>query len=120
MAYGLFLTLDQRKWRADDYSSDNGLTGTVYTDEKKTIAKNLTGYTVNVLIYKRWSNAILFWKAATIVTAASGTWKYLVKKGEMVSPGLYFVEIELNKSGVVESTEPEELLVQYSPYVGEQ
>lgn len=45
-----------------------------------------------------------FGKTASIVVAASGTWKYLVNAGELPPRGIYFVKIELTKSGVHEST----------------
>ena len=104
MAYGLYHTLDQKRWYAGDFSSENKLTGTIYTDKDRSSAKNLTGYTLTVRIYSRWYAGDRFNKTATIVTAASGTWSYAVADGEIPSAGLYLVKIELSKSGVVEST----------------
>jgi len=114
LAYGLHLTIDQREWRAGDFSSADKLTGTIYTDEDKTTAKDLTGYSVQSIIYKQGGSAN-FSKTATIVTAANGTWSYAVADGEMVPQGIYLIECELTKSGERISTFPEDFLVSRSP-----
>ena len=104
MAYGLYLELDQKQWYRSDYSSENKLTGTIYTDKNMTVAKNLTGYTITVRMFKPRTIGDRFNKTASIVTAASGTWDYAVGEGEMPIWGLYEVKVELTKSGVKEST----------------
>lgn len=111
MAYGLYLTVDQKEWREYDFSDTDLLTGTIYTDEAKTSAKNLTGYTVDILIYKDGSSAAHFDKTATIVTAANGTWSYAVAEGEMVPAGLWKIEAEISQSGQRVSTYPVDFLV---------
>ncbi len=104
MVYGLYLKMDQPKWFRDDFSSDDKLTGTIYTNLNLTTAKNLTGYTLTIRLYKgnRWGDH--FGKTATIVTAADGTWSYAVGQGEMPPPAIYNVKLELQKSGTQEST----------------
>ena len=104
MAYGLFLTLDQPRWYRDDFSSTNKMTGTIYTDIQKITAKNLTGFTLIIRLYKgnRWGDH--FGKTADIVVAADGTWSYAVGQNEMPPPGIYNVKLELQKSGKQEST----------------
>ena len=104
MAYGIFLKLDQSRVYTGDFSSDGFLTGTIYTDSILSTAKNLTGYTLKVRMHKPGSSGDSFNKTATIVTAASGTWKYLVVSGDLPPAGLYYVKIELSSSGVLEST----------------
>lgn len=53
---------------------------------------------------KPGSSGDSFNKTAEIVVAGSGTWKYLVAVGELPPAGLYYVKVELSKSGVLEST----------------
>jgi hypothetical protein len=104
MAYGLYLDLDVPRWFRNDYSTENKITGTIYTDVNRTVVKNLTGYTVTVKLFKPRTIGDRFNKTADIVTAADGTWSYAVGSGEMPIYGLYFMIIELSKSGVKEST----------------
>lgn len=104
MAYGLYLKLDQKQWYRGDYSATNKLTGTIYTDKNMTVAKNLTGYTLTVRMFKPRTIGDRFNKTATIVTAASGTWSYAVQQGEMPIFGLYHVTVTLSKSGDQETT----------------
>ena len=104
MSYGLYLTLDQTRWYRGDFSSDNAITFTVYTDINRQTAKNLTGYTLTLRLHRPKHFGDSFNKTAEIVTAASGTGRYFVNQGEIPPRGLYFVKLELSKSGVVEST----------------
>lgn len=113
--YGLYLTVDQRRWRYADYSSENGLTGTIYTDEAKTVAKDLTGYTLTIRLFRRLSNADHLNKTATITTAASGTWHYYPLQGEMPQSQIYVVKLELSKTGVLESTLNDDQLLTIYP-----
>lgn len=114
MAYGLYLAVDQKEWREGDFSDTDKLTGTIYTDEAKSSAKNLTGYTLDVIIYKQ-DGAAVFDKQATIVTAGSGTWSYAIAEGETPAVGIYKIEVELSQSGQRISTYPEDFLVTRSP-----
>ena len=104
MAYGIFLTLDQSTWYRDDFSATNKLTGTIYTDNNKTVAKNLTGFTLVIRMYKgnRWGDH--FGKTASIVVAANGTFEYAVQQNEMPPPDIFNVKLELSKTGDREST----------------
>jgi len=105
MAYGLYLSLDQDKWFRNDFSSENKLTGTIYSDINQVTAKDITGYTVKVKMFQdRAPNFERFSKTASAVVEANGTWAYAVADGEMPSPGLYKVKVELSKTGVQESS----------------
>lgn len=104
MVYGLYLTLDQDQWFRGDFSSDSLLTGTIYTDVNRTVAKNLTGYTLKIRMYRPKHFGDFFGKAGTIVTAANGTWSYAMQRGEIPPRGIFYVKLEIAKSGVVEST----------------
>ena len=104
MAYGIYLSLDQDRWFRGDFSSDNKLTGTIYTDKNRTVAKNLTGYTIKIKMYKSRTIGDRFNKTADIVTAADGTFSYAVTEGDMPIWGNYEVSVELTKSGVRETT----------------
>jgi hypothetical protein len=104
MAYGLYLELDQSKWYRDDFSSDNALTGTIYTDKQLTQAKNLTGFTIKIRMDKGRSMGDRFGKTGTIVSATDGTFKYNMTDGDSPFPGIYRVRAELTKSGVKETT----------------
>ncbi len=104
MAYGLYLELGQTQWFRGDFSTDNKLTGTIYTDKNMTIPKDLTGYTVTIRMYKPRTIGDRFNKVASIVSASAGTWSYAVQDGDMPIFGLYQVKVELTKTGVKEST----------------
>ena len=94
MVYGLYLKMDQLKWFRDDFSSDDKMTGTIYTNLNLTTAKNLTGYTVVIRLYtgNRWGDH--FGITAEIVVEADGTWSYAVQQGKMPPPAIYNVKIE--------------------------
>ncbi len=116
MAYGCYLKIDQKVLFTGDFSSSNKLTGTIYTDEALTSAKNLTGLTIKVRLFKRWSSEDWFDKTASIVTAASGTWSYAIAANELPSAGLYLVKIELSQSGEILSTLNDvEILIKQGP-----
>ena len=104
MAYGLYLTLDQEQWYRGDFSSESKITGTLYTDKNRTVAKNLTGYTITIRLFKSRTIGDRFNKTASIVSASAGTFDYAVGQGEMPIFGLYEVVVTLTKSGVQEST----------------
>ena len=97
----LYLDLDIHEWVLEDYTNVDALaiTGTVYSDKKLTTAFDLTGYTLSFrmvdddeLIYDDETDA-------EIVTAASGTWKYLPDSGRLTSIGNGQVSLRIEKSG---------------------
>jgi len=106
MAYGIYLSLDQPKWKQSDFSASNKLTGTIWSDKDLTSAFNLTGYAIQIRIFNRFGGGDGFDKTAAIVVAASGTWSYAVAESDMVGPSNrpYLVEAEISKSGEVMST----------------
>ena len=104
MAYGLYLQLDQKEWFRTDFSSENKLTGTIYTDKQMTVKKNLTGYTITVQMSSERSFGDRFNKTGSIVSAAGGTWSYAVTQGDIPPPRIYKVTIQITKSGVSETT----------------
>ena len=111
MAEDLFLNLDSNEWREFDFDDTDGITGTIYTDRLLTTAKDLTGFTLTIRLSKRWHIHDRLNKTATIISAGSGTWKYLPADGEMPRFGVYLLEIELSKSGVKKSTKPVEFYI---------
>jgi len=98
------MTVDQDQWFRGDFSADNKLTGTIYTDINKQTVKNLTGFTITIRLHRPKFFGDFFNKTATIVIAANGTWSYAVQQGEMPPRGIYFVKVEISKSDAVEST----------------
>ena len=106
MVYGIYLTLDQLKWKQSDFSDTNLLTGTIWSDKDRSVAFNLTGYTIRIRVFRRFGGGDGFDKLADIVTAASGTWSRKVAESEMVGPSNrpYLVEAEISKTGEVMST----------------
>ena len=70
--------------------------GTVY---------NLTGYTIKLKVWKLGkSDAPTVDAACNIVSAVGGTCRYLITATDFIVVGLYQCELELTKTGVVEST----------------
>jgi len=104
MVYGLYLVLNQDRWFRGDFSSDNPMTGTIYTNKNLTTAKDLTGYTLTLRLHKPKHFGDYFNKEVSIVTANAGTWDYDVAQGELPPRGIYFAKMELSKAGVKEST----------------
>lgn len=107
MVYGLYGVFDQDRWFRNDFSSDDKLTGTIFTDVNQTSAKNLTGYTVTIRLSRQAGPgryAEFFNKTATIVVAGDGTWSYAVAQGEIPQPRLYWISAQLTKSGTQETT----------------
>ncbi len=104
MAYVLYLALDQARWFRGDFSSDNPLTGTIYTDVNNQSAKNLTGYAIQIRMHRPIHFGDFFNKTGSIVVAGDGTFSYNLQQGETPPRGIYYVKVEITKSGVVEST----------------
>jgi hypothetical protein len=104
MAYGLYLAADQQRWFRNDFSDEDKLTGTIYTDINQVTAKDLTGYTIAVKLYRETHIGARFDEEASAVVAANGTWSYAVTDGDMPPAGLYLMKVELIKSGTQVST----------------
>lgn len=116
MVYGIFLQLDQKQWYRDNFSATNKLTGTIYTDNNLSVAKDLTGFAIQIRMFKgnKWGDN--FDKTASIVVAANGTWEYAVNQNEMPPPDIFNVVAEITKSGDRESTlNRQELLILEGP-----
>lgn len=104
MAYGLYLSLDQKKWFRGDFSNTNKLTGTIFSDINQVTPKNLSGYTIKIKFFKENRLGERFNNTASVVSAANGTWEYAVQQGDIPPSGLYLVKAELSQSGDQEST----------------
>ena len=75
-------------------------------------AYNLTGYTIKLKVWSPNNPSILMVNGTcSILVAASGTCKYTVANGDFNSVGNYLFELELTKTGVVESTKTQTLFV---------
>ena len=104
-AEDLYLKLDSDTWKEFDFDDTNGITGTVYTDRAMSSAKNLTGFTLTFKLYRRWHRVSRVEQTATIVVAASGTWKWLPVEGDIPINGFYNAELEIaDASGIKKST----------------
>ena len=68
------------------------------------VAYVLSGYTITLKVWRSGMPGLLLSGACTIMVAASGTCYYPVVVGNFNRVGIYQVELELTKSGVVEST----------------
>lgn len=104
MAYGLYLKMDQKRWFRGDFSTTNLLTGTLYTDVNQTTAKSLSGYTIKIRMHRAIHFGDFFNKTATIVSATAGTFSYAVESGQMPPRGIYYVKVEIAKTGDLESS----------------
>lgn len=104
-AEDLYLKLDSDTWIYGDFDDTNGITGTIYTDRALSSAKNLTGFTLTFKLFKRWHRVARIEETAIIVTAGSGTWKWLPTEGDIPISGVYNVEVEIaDNSGIKKST----------------
>lgn len=116
MAYGLYLALDQARWFREDFSDEDKLTGTIYTDKNEVTAKDLTGYTLTLRLHRPIHFGDFFNLNATIVVAADGTWSIAITEGVVPPRGIYFAKMELKKSGTLVSTlNREELFILGGP-----
>ena len=98
----LTLKLDTEEWVREDYtaSTGNGISFTVYTEEKMVNAFDLTGYTL-VLKFRDQDNVRLYEFDANILVEASGTGEYLPAVGELNINYIGEVELELTGTGEV-------------------
>ncbi len=69
-------------------------------------AYDLSGYLVTLKVWAaKVSGTLLIDSNCPVDTAASGTCHYTVANGDFDTVGRYIAELELTKSGVIESTE---------------
>ncbi len=79
---------------------------------------NLTAYTIKLIVWKKgMSDSVLMSGTCVIVSAVAGTCKYTVTASDFIVVGIYRMELELTKSGVIESTRNYILEVTDSPTV---
>jgi len=78
--------------------------------------KNLTGYTVK---FKMWTQGYKSTPkidaAGTVTDAANGLVKYTFAANDLNTVGRYLGEFQIEKTGVAESTEPIDIIVEESP-----
>ena len=69
-------------------------------------AYTLTGYTIKLKVWKaNKKDTLIVNGTCEIVSEALGTCKYLVTASDFITKEIYQAELELTKSGVIESTE---------------
>lgn len=99
----LYLKLDDHNWIIQDYTDIDalGITGTVYSDAKLTIPFDITGYTLSFRLKSQ--GKMIFDSdqdsSVSIVTAASGTFKYLPEYGDMLIEANAEASLLMEKSG---------------------
>ena len=98
----LTLKLNTEEWNQGDYtaSTGNGISFTIYTEEKMINAKNLTGYTLKIKLYDQNGDRILS-EDCSILVAASGTGEFLPANGNLNINFIGEGEIELTGSGEI-------------------
>ena len=107
MPYGLYLSCDQDRWYRNNFSSDDKLTGTIYTDINQVTAKDTTGYTITIRLSRRdgpGRHGDFLQAVATATVEADGTWEYAMREQDIPPRGLYWIAAELTKSGTRETT----------------
>jgi len=77
-------------------------------------AYNLTDYTITLKVWREGLPGLIMSGVCTILVAASGTCHYVVVAGAFNRAGNYKAELELTKSGTVESTQNFDLEVEQS------
>jgi hypothetical protein len=98
----LVLDLDQEEWDKGDYTSTsgNGISFTIYTEEKMVNVKNLSGYTLRIELYDQNNDRILR-QDCDVLVAGSGTGEYLPPKGFFDINFIGEVKIELTGTNEV-------------------
>jgi len=97
----LYNKLTRTSWVKGDFADGtHNLTGTIYTDDRLTQKFDLTGYTIEVVLYDRVRGSV-FKSGLTgaIVSATDGTWKYIVTEGDLSWDFTGEVQVILTKSG---------------------
>jgi len=107
MVYGIFGVFDQNRWFRNNFSDEDLLTGTIFTDVNEVTAKNLTGFTVKIILSRPdgpGRHGDFLQGAATIVSAANGTWSFAMREEDVPPRGLYYIAAEISKTGTRETT----------------
>jgi len=97
----LYNKLTRNDWAAGDFDSGtHNLTGTIHTDDDFGTAFDLTGFTIEVILYDTVRSAI-FKSGLTgaIVSATEGTWKLIVSDGDLSQDFSGEVIVKLTKAG---------------------
>lgn len=92
----LVLKLEEEEWNQGDYTSTtgNGLSFTIYTEEKMVNTKNLTGYTLKFKLYDQNGERIVA-EDCDIVSAVAGTGEFLPENGNLNINFIGEAEVEL-------------------------
>ena len=116
MTLGYYLTVDQSILFNSNFSDTLKITGTCYTDINKTVAFNLTGYTLTLRFHKEQGTSDYYNQTAAIVSASSGTWEEAVTVNTLPVEGLYLIDLVLTKSGTqVSNLNRVEVLIKRGP-----
>ena len=79
-------------------------------------ARNITGYTVTLKVWKAGRpKELVINSACTVDVAASGTCHYTIAANDFREAARYNYELELTKEGVVDSSESGIIVVEDSP-----
>ena len=81
-----------------------GIVFTIYTDSTKTVVKNLTGYTIKIKGWVAGVTTLVIDTACASSVPASGQCTWTVSATDTATIGFYNAEIEMTKTGVIEST----------------
>lgn len=96
--------------------SDKGFNIAITVQDCDGGAFDLTDYTVTLKVWRKGIIGTPIVDAACVIdVAASGTCHYVVTATDFVTAGDYWVEVEMTKSGVIESTRHYTLEVTESP-----
>ena len=98
----LTLNLGTEEWIREDYtaSTGNGVSFTIYTEEKMVNVKNLSGYTLKIKFLDQ-DGVRLYEFDASVVSAGSGTGEFLPAIGELNMNFIGEIEVELTGSGEI-------------------
>jgi len=93
----LILKLDTEEWIREDYTSTsgNGISFTIYTEEKMVNVKDLTGYTLKIKFIDQDNHMLYDEFDCDVVSAVSGTGEFLPLIGELDINFIGEIEIEL-------------------------
>jgi hypothetical protein len=79
------------------------------------VAKNLTGYTITLKMWRPGvPSPLLISGACVIDVAASGTCYYVLAAADTAATGRYLAELELTAGGVIESTVAFSIIIEES------